>query len=88
MMPAPAPVTTIQPSCTIRRPNSWAASAADSTRAVRAEPNTVTFRVSRYGAQTLYPYRSSLSAVLVTLRSLTGVPSSCIFSTVVSSCWK
>src|SRR3989449_3022882 len=37
MMPPPAPVTTIQPSATMRRPNSRAATAAASSGAVRAE---------------------------------------------------
>ena len=53
MIPAPAPVITIQPSCTIRRPNSRAASAAGSVGGVRAEPKTVTLRTARYGANTL-----------------------------------
>jgi len=47
MMPAPAPVTTIQPSSTMRRPNISAAMAADCVGAVRAEPNTVTLRTPR-----------------------------------------
>ena len=53
MIPAPAPVITIQPACTIRRPNSRAASAAGSVGGVRAEPKTVTLRTARYGANTL-----------------------------------
>ena len=53
MMPAPAPVTTIHPSSTMRRPNSRAATAASSVPGVRAEPNTVTLRTCRYGAKTL-----------------------------------
>ena len=54
MIPPPAPVTTIQPSATMRRPNSRAAAAASSPGAVRAEPNTVTLRTPLYGAKTLY----------------------------------
>src|SRR4029453_11582837 len=69
MIPAPAPVTTIHPCSTMRRPNVTAAIAADCVGSVRAEPNTVTLRTSRYGAKTLYEYRSSLRAVLVIFRS-------------------
>ena len=53
MTPEPAPVTTIQPSCTMRWPKSRAVIAAASLTAVRAEPNTVTLRTARYGANTL-----------------------------------
>ena len=54
MMPAPAPVTTIQPSSVIRLPKSRAFSVASSLDVERAEPKTVTFRVPLYGAYTLY----------------------------------
>ena len=47
MIPAPAPVITIQPSCTMRWPKSRAVTAASSLIAVRAEPNTVTLRTPR-----------------------------------------
>src|SRR5205807_6467539 len=69
MIPAPAPVTTIQSCSTMRRPNVTAATEAGSPAGVRADPNTVTFGTSAYGAKTLNEYRSSLRAVFVILRS-------------------
>ena len=54
MMPAPAPVTTIQPSSVIRLPKRRAFSVASSLDVERAEPKTVTLRVPLYGAYTLY----------------------------------
>ena len=84
MIPAPAPVTTIQPCSTMRRPNVTAATEAGSPAGVRADPNTVTFGTSAYGAKTLNEYRSSLRAVLVILRSPVLAPSSYSLRTVIS----
>ena len=53
MMPAPAPVTTIQPTSVMRLPKSRALAIASSLEAARAEPKTVTLRTPAYGANTL-----------------------------------
>ena len=47
MMPAPAPVTTIHPSSVIRRPKRRALSIDSGLDAARADPKTVTLRMSR-----------------------------------------
>ena len=84
MTPLPAPVITIQPAPVIRLPNPWACRETGWSAGVRADPNTVTLGTWRYGANTLNPYRSSLSAELVILRSMTPAPSSNNLRTLVS----
>ena len=69
MIPGPAPVTTIHPRSASVAAISLACSYTGSCVAVRAEPNTVTFCTSRYGANTANASRISVIAAAAIFRS-------------------
>ena len=69
MIPGPAPVTTIHPLWARAPAISRAWAYRGSLGRVRAEPNIVALRASRYGAKTSKAAAISLSAALVIFRS-------------------